>query len=787
GVQVELVTKDGSKYIGVLQGANLRGPLGIVLKHVRPQPRQDQAPTNTIPPPINTLIIAAGDLVSISAVVDFTAATKKTEARRLGFQTDTDISGGGILRERELRPWVPDADDADIETLESHSLSGEGRWNQFKVNEELFGVKSDFDEELYTTKLNRDRPDFRERELEAIRIANEIQASPAPNIHIAEERREISGPADDGMDEEARYGAVLRSAQKSGKYVPPFIRTKAGASLSPLVATSPATRSTPSDVGALEVSSAIEEPADTGMPAQTGSIIPTLQVSVGPVASNAAAAAALSKLNIRTLPSTDSVDKPQPPAEAAAPKEETATMASPIAGHRSLAPLASRVEKSRGDGRVPPKPKIDIATRIITEREKLQMKKKAMIQDKMAELVEFGSKFKLKTPMPEDVAEIIRPKKAALSGNTEDDAEDNGSAEERPEGGDTVAIDTAKDVTQKTSAEANAADTAPKGAKEPASKPTKPTTEFKLNANAPSFRPNPKAPAFVPKVARAAASGRTHSAARPEYNPFFGSRKVDKQPVKLWGDVLAIPARSSDSSSSKASETAPTWTYGNRSFRTHFMPQGRDISGATMDGSGAGYYMSIPQPYPHPQYGYVPGHHLPSMPAPPPPFMSPAPMYQPSNTSAPWRVASSNGSYDPHLPPQYTHEYSSPVLTASAGPGGPIVDYSVPHQHPAMVMVSPQTFMQAHHIGGASAGMPMMQPQMGAMPVEGARPAQLGQGNGNNGIDAADNNNNHGSNNNNNGSNNNNNGSSSGSGNGSNSGGGDNNSNAVALGNGSIP
>lgn len=49
-----------------------------------------------------------------------------------------------------------------------------GSWDQFATNEKMFGIKTSFDEEVYTTKLDRSGPDFKEREREAQRIANEI-------------------------------------------------------------------------------------------------------------------------------------------------------------------------------------------------------------------------------------------------------------------------------------------------------------------------------------------------------------------------------------------------------------------------------------------------------------------------------------------------------------------------------------------------------------------------------------------------------------------------------------
>lgn len=58
-------------------------------------------------------------------------------------------------------------------------------WDQFQTNEALFGVKSTFNEELYTTKLERG-PQMREREREATRLAREILEEDTKDLHLAE-------------------------------------------------------------------------------------------------------------------------------------------------------------------------------------------------------------------------------------------------------------------------------------------------------------------------------------------------------------------------------------------------------------------------------------------------------------------------------------------------------------------------------------------------------------------------------------------------------------------------
>jgi len=58
-------------------------------------------------------------------------------------------------------------------------------WDQFETNEALFGVKSTFNEELYTTKLEKG-PQTRELEKQALRIAREIEGEETQDLHLAE-------------------------------------------------------------------------------------------------------------------------------------------------------------------------------------------------------------------------------------------------------------------------------------------------------------------------------------------------------------------------------------------------------------------------------------------------------------------------------------------------------------------------------------------------------------------------------------------------------------------------
>lgn len=113
------------------------------------------------------------------------------------------------LRGRELQAWVPSGDapsapngsGSGVGDEDTFGLGANGStpWDQFTANEQLFGVKASFDEEVYTTKLDRSAPDFKDRERKAQRLANEITGTATSNPHIAEERGLVD---DSGVNEE---------------------------------------------------------------------------------------------------------------------------------------------------------------------------------------------------------------------------------------------------------------------------------------------------------------------------------------------------------------------------------------------------------------------------------------------------------------------------------------------------------------------------------------------------------------------------------------------------------
>ncbi|KAL9059566.1 MAG: hypothetical protein Q9162_001071 [Coniocarpon cinnabarinum] len=110
------------------------------------------------------------------------------------FKTDTDISGNLAIRERELKPWDASTDGTVDASL---NANGHAAWDQFEANERLYGVKTDYDENMYTTSIDRSHPTYRQRALAADRKAREIEGATNSNVHRA--------ALENDMDEEEKY------------------------------------------------------------------------------------------------------------------------------------------------------------------------------------------------------------------------------------------------------------------------------------------------------------------------------------------------------------------------------------------------------------------------------------------------------------------------------------------------------------------------------------------------------------------------------------------------------
>ncbi|KAI0784608.1 hypothetical protein C8Q75DRAFT_724367 [Abortiporus biennis] len=227
GTTITLSTKTNQRYEGVIASTSGEGDTtGVSLKDVK-ELTQPGAPLK------DQLFIAATNIDTwASGPADAKASTNGADS----FKTDVDISAKAPVRkERELKAWSDEVDSLSIGPMTTHHVddmtfgpgasTGGNGWDQFAVNEQLFGVKANFDEDVYTTKIDRSAPDYKEKEKKAQAIAAEIlgvsSQSTTVNTHVAEERVMNFAGTDDGTKEEDKYGAVVRGANA---YVPPGAR-----------------------------------------------------------------------------------------------------------------------------------------------------------------------------------------------------------------------------------------------------------------------------------------------------------------------------------------------------------------------------------------------------------------------------------------------------------------------------------------------------------------------------------------------------------------------------------
>ncbi|KAK4395083.1 Polyadenylate-binding protein-interacting protein 4 [Sesamum angolense] len=222
GHPVEVQVLDGSVFSGIFHATNAED-FGIILKmahSAKDGSGGQKSISDSHTRPSRTLIIPAEDLVQVIAkgvpVTRDGFTNELQNETQLELMTDSCISQSRYVEVgRELEHWVPDENDPGCPELDNIFDGPWNRgWDQFEANETLFGVKSTFNEDLYTTKLERG-PQMRELEREALRIAREIEGEDTLDFHLAEERGiQLDGYLE--MDEETRFSSVYRGADDSG-------------------------------------------------------------------------------------------------------------------------------------------------------------------------------------------------------------------------------------------------------------------------------------------------------------------------------------------------------------------------------------------------------------------------------------------------------------------------------------------------------------------------------------------------------------------------------------------
>ncbi|KAG0251148.1 hypothetical protein BG011_007810 [Mortierella polycephala] len=754
GMTVELTVKNGSKYEGLFHTAFTEGDLGIVLrlaKAVSGKDKKENAPM------ISQMIVLAKDCMAISVVgVDFVPHERSGAERgeREGFKTDTDISRSGDIRERDLKKWAPEEHSTfggiEDDMADSHR-NNNTTWDQFAVNEKLFGVKTDFDEELYTTKLDRTGADFKAREQHAIQIANEIQQSTSTNVHMREER----GLAvdDSGLDEEDLYGAVVRDPlPASNKYTPPAKRRQQELSQQ-------RRPSTPSQQQQQQQQQPSRAPPAPATPVQSVSTAQTTKAQAPTATATPATQPqkpATVEIPARVTDTATTAPASAKPAEPATVSRSNSTKGAngqfnlnDLRKHNPVSTLLNAATIQGSKNQQIPEHAVDskqiednLAKFAMTARSFATHDKALINQTKMgltqrktelfqkekdglaAELKQFGKELtkKLNTPVPDDVKEIFGKRDADKSKDAKQDTATKSTT--------STTTTTTTTTTAVTTATLTATDKA---------KTEKPSAgkSFSLNPKASSFKPNPNAVPFTPSFA--GGGDKKNTAASAAQKDLFFGKSIKKGPRALK-ESMSSPFKKGQTTPNPASIT-PTWPYGSHHFLHMFQVTNRydedmmysQAMGGQHAGNGAGgYYAMAPYNYgPTGQFGVPPPMTM-AGPNHMVPFMGsggPVPFSQPPPPPPPGMPHTGAAHGFPQMAPTSAAHYAPqgfpPGRSGMIAPTGmhfPIYPYPpTPHGAPVMMRYTPPEMMPPMGPNGMMMHQrPMgMDPQMMHYPAAG--------------------------------------------------------------------
>ncbi|EXJ58979.1 hypothetical protein A1O7_06410 [Cladophialophora yegresii CBS 114405] len=400
GLNIIVTSQVGEKFEGLLAGSSLTAANSrITLKMVRKMQPATGGHINGVASREAALVGSSPeyamnfDLKDLAdmTIADFTLpeAGKLANGASSSFQTDTDISGNQTRGERELKRWIPEGPDTTDYSLESNNA---GSWDQFATNSQLFGAKSTYDENLYTTSIDRNAPSYKRREAEAERIAREIEGSTSTNAHVREERGQALD--NDGDEEEEKYSGVRRDHKLypplavggTNKYTPPARRAPTGQATVPGV---------PIDPAIISAQISRPDPAiSTPRPKQDTDVDGTTESTL-PAAEKA------------TLESNGTAPLQPSPTEK--------VVSQPVGGNaeptNAEAPAGTKVVSQGPTENVEVKVLHQFRQFADTERQRVIERRKAQQnQDRAAklnELLRFSKTFKLKTPIPNDLIGIL--------------------------------------------------------------------------------------------------------------------------------------------------------------------------------------------------------------------------------------------------------------------------------------------------------------------------------------------------------------------------------------------
>ena len=133
------------------------------------------------------------------------------------FKLDSDISNINNIysskAEEKLVKYEVKEEDKNIYMNKKLEDDEDENWDQFELNKKMYNVVSTYDENLYTTKLDKNKITEEDKKY-ADKMYKEIMSSSnnEKDIHILEDRGIIQ--ENDDFDEEDKYSSVIKNNNK---------------------------------------------------------------------------------------------------------------------------------------------------------------------------------------------------------------------------------------------------------------------------------------------------------------------------------------------------------------------------------------------------------------------------------------------------------------------------------------------------------------------------------------------------------------------------------------------
>ena len=154
------------------------------------------------------------EISSINYEINNNTQEGKNNSKKSQFVLDSQISKKNMnkTKEEKLVKYEIKEEDKNNKYI-NQSLEDEENvdWDQFELNKKVYNVVSTYDENLYTTKLDKNKI-TEEEKIFADKMYNEIMNSnkEEKNIHVLEDRGIIK-QKDNDLDEEDKYSSVIKN------------------------------------------------------------------------------------------------------------------------------------------------------------------------------------------------------------------------------------------------------------------------------------------------------------------------------------------------------------------------------------------------------------------------------------------------------------------------------------------------------------------------------------------------------------------------------------------------